>query len=167
MVFIEGDSGRRFRWPSVGMADNARMESMNTDIEKEFEGCRLVPYQDSVGVWTDGWGNTHGVVPHGPAITQEKADADLLSNLRSALQVVDSNVGVPLTDEEHDALVDFVFNLGAVNFEHSTLLRLLNAGDYHGAAAEFAKWNHAGGVVLTGLTRRRAAEAELFTKGIV
>lgn len=139
---------------------------MNDQIEKEFEGCRLTPYQDSVGVWTDGYGNTHGVVPNGPPITQEKADADLLSNLRAAINAVERAVHTPMTDDEEGALVDLVFNIGAGNFEHSTLLRLLNAGDYAGAADQFGAWDKAGGQVLAGLARRRAAEAALFRQGM-
>ena len=72
-----------------------------------------------------------------------------------------------MTDEEEGALVDLVFNIGAGNFQHSTLLRLLNAGDYAGASEQFQRWNRANGNVLAGLTKRRAAEAALFNSGIV
>lgn len=68
-----------------------------------------------------------------------------------------------LTDEEESALVDLVFNIGNGNFLHSTLLKLLNSGDYAGAAEQFSRWDKAGGRVLAGLTKRRAAEAALFT----
>ena len=137
---------------------------MNTDIEKEFEGCRLMPYLDVVGVPTDGYGNTHGVVM-GVAITQAKAEADLLRNLHSAIESVSLLVKTPITDNEQGALVDLVFNIGCGNFAHSTLLAKLNAGDHHGAAAEFLKWDKAGGKVLAGLSRRRAAEKALFELG--
>ncbi|HLI61923.1 MAG TPA: lysozyme [Terriglobales bacterium] len=71
-------------------------------------------------------------------------------------------VTVPLTQNQFDALVDFVFNVGAENFARSTLLRELNAGNTAGAAAQFLLWKWAGGVVSPGLLRRRQAEAALF-----
>ena len=73
-------------------------------------------------------------------------------------------VKVPLNPNQFGALTSFTYNLGAGNLRSSTLLRKLNAGDYAGAAAEFARWNKAGGKVLKGLTRRRAAERALFEK---
>ncbi|MCY1458796.1 Lysozyme RrrD [compost metagenome] len=75
---------------------------------------------------------------------------------------VERLVQVPLTGNQWDALVSFTYNLGAANLESSTLLRLLNAGDYVGAAGQFPRWNKAGGKVLPGLVRRREAERVLF-----
>jgi lysozyme len=69
---------------------------------------------------------------------------------------------VPLTQGQFDALSSFTFNLGARRLAESTLLTLLNKGDYHGAAAQFARWVRADGKILDGLVRRRAAEAKLF-----
>lgn len=141
---------------------------MNTDIEKQFEGCKLTAYPDPATggePWTIGYGHTGGVQP-GDTITQDQADTLLLVDLKSAINAVESGVTTPLTDDEESALVDLVFNIGAGNFQHSTLLRLLNASDYVGADAEFQKWDHAGGKVLAGLTKRRAAEAALFKEGI-
>lgn len=136
---------------------------------KEWEGLRLVPYQDDAGVWTDGYGNTHGVVPHGPAITQAKAEADLRRNLRSAAAAVDRLVKVPLTDNQFGALVSFVFNVGIAAFTVSTLLKLLNQGRYEAVPAQLARWNKVTvkgkKVVSRGLTNRRAAEAGLWATG--
>lgn len=97
-------------------------------------------------------------------ITPATAEALLKSDLTDAEYAVHSNVKVPLTDNQFSALVSFVFNLGAGSLKKSTLLRLLNAGDYRGAEAEFVKWNRAGGKVLPGLTKRREAEANLFAR---
>jgi lysozyme len=141
---------------------------MNTDIEKEFEGCKLVAYPDpgTGGVpWTIGYGHTLNVQP-GDTCSQDQADEWLVDDLHDALASVQNNVIVPLSNDELSALVDFVFNVGGKNFASSTLLRLLNAGDYEGAAGQFERWNQAGGHVLAGLTRRRAAEAAMFSQGI-
>ena len=133
-------------------------------LTEGFEGCKLVPYQDSAGVWTNGYGNTHNVDPH-EAISQEQAEADLQSNVQWAALIVNARVTVELTQEEFDALVDFVFNVGSGNFESSTLLKLLNQGNFAAAAEEFHKWDKAGGVGVAGLLRRRLAEADEFTQG--
>src|SRR5579864_6238940 len=116
-------------------------------LTEQFEGLSLTAYQDVAGIWTNGYGNTHNVVP-GSTITLEQAQSDLMSNISGAVYVVNKVVHVPLTQNQFDALVDFVFNLGSGSFQSSTLLRKLNAKDYAGAAAEFPKWNHAGGVVV-------------------
>lgn len=133
------------------------------ELTKSFEKCRLTPYKDSGGVWTDGWGNTHGVIP-GRVITQEKADSDLQANVQDAVDAVNDHVTVDLTQSQFDALVDFTFNCGCSAFKTSTLLRKLNAKDYEGAANELDRWNKDGGVVVSGLVRRRDAEQELFHK---
>jgi lysozyme len=131
-------------------------------LTQAFEGCKLVPYQDIRGVWTDGYGNTHNVTPFGPAISPEQARGDLLRNVQSAVDAVNYYVNVPLTQGEFDALVDFVFNDGQGAFAGSTLLRDLNAGNYAAAASQFELWDHAAGVVVAGLLRRRIAEEQEF-----
>lgn len=130
-------------------------------LTKSFEQCRLMPYKDGGGVWTDGWGNTHRVVP-GVAITQDKADADLVMNVADAVDTVNDHVTVPLTQNQFDALVDFTFNCGSTAFKTSTLLRKLNGGDYSGACTELSRWDKDNGQVVAGLTRRRVAEQSLF-----
>lgn len=130
-------------------------------LTEGFEKCELMPYQDSAGVWTNGWGNTHGVVP-GQQITQFKADADLMVNVQSAADIVNKLVKVPLSQHQFDALVDFCFNAGNAAFAGSTMRRLLNAGDYDGADRQFCRWDVAGGVHLLGLQRRRAGESNLY-----
>lgn len=121
----------------------------------------LTAYQDVVGVWTNGWGNTHNVVP-GSTITYEQATADLVSNISSAVDAVNELVTVPLTQNQFDALVDFTYNLGTGSLKSSTLLHKLNAKDYVGASQQFPLWNKAGGKPVTGLTNRRLAEQRLF-----
>jgi lysozyme len=146
------------------MADvnNLSYSKRGLALTEQFEGRRLEAYQDSVGVWTIGYGHTGPDVHAGLSITQEQAGALLLQDVGTAVATVNRLVTVPLTQNQFDALVDFVFNLGSGNFARSTLLRELNAGNTAAAAAQFLVWNRAGGVVLPGLTRRRQAEAELF-----
>ena len=133
---------------------------------KEFEGCKLNAYQDSVGVWTIGYGWTQPVdgkpIRAGMTIKQETADRLLKTGLVSYESDVSRLVKVGLTQGQFDALVSFTYNLGSRSLSTSTLLRKLNAGDYAGAADEFLRWNKAGGKILNGLTRRREAERALF-----
>ena len=133
---------------------------------KEFEGCKLTAYQDSVGVWTIGYGWTQPVdgkpIRAGMTIKQETAERLLKTGLVSYESDVSRLVKVGLTQGQFDALVSFTYNLGARSLSTSTLLRKLNAGDYAGASDEFLRWNKAGGKVLSGLTRRREAERALF-----
>ncbi|WP_276866608.1 lysozyme [Enterobacter oligotrophicus] len=133
---------------------------------KSFEGCELTAYQDSVGVWTIGYGWTQPVngkpVGKGMTITQDTADSLLCSGVVQYEKGVTGLVKVSVNQNQFDALVDFAYNLGVKALEGSTLLKKLNAGDYAGAADEFPKWNKAGGKVLNGLVKRRAAERSLF-----
>lgn len=130
-------------------------------LTEQFEGCKLAAYQDQVGVWTIGYGHTLNVHP-GDVCTQVQAEMWLEQDVAWAVQAVSSHVTSQITQGEFDALVDFTFNLGASNFNHSTLLRLVNAGDFEHAANEFEKWSHAGGKVVAGLLRRRLAEKAEF-----
>ncbi|MCL2660897.1 MAG: lysozyme [Acidobacteriaceae bacterium] len=132
-------------------------------MTKMFEGLSLTAYADSGGVWTIGYGHTGLDIHQGLTITREQADKLLTEDVARAAEAVNRLVKVPLTQNQFDALVDFTFNLGPGALTGSTLLRLLNSGDYNGAAAQFERWVHAGGVPLPGLIRRRRAEAELFT----
>ncbi|WP_062936204.1 lysozyme [Enterobacter bugandensis] len=133
---------------------------------KQFEGCKLTAYQDSVGAWTIGYGWTQPVdgkpIRAGMTIKQETAERLLKTGLVSYESDVSRLVKVDLTQGQFDALVSFTYNLGARSLSTSTLLRKLNASDYAGAADEFLCWNKAGGKVLNGLARRREAERALF-----
>lgn len=133
---------------------------------KEFEGCKLTAYQDSVGIWTIGYGWTQPVdgkpIRAGMTIKQATAERLLKTGLVSYESDVSRLLKVGLTQGQFDALVSFTYNLGARSLSTSTLLRKLNVGDYAGAADEFLRWNKAGGKALNGLTRRREAERALF-----
>jgi lysozyme len=131
-------------------------------LTKQFEGCKLTAYQDSVGVWTIGYGHTGTFADPGKTITQAFADQLLLADIAKFEAGVLKLVRAAINQNQFDALVDFSFNLGLGNLGSSTLLKKLNAGDIKGAAEEFLRWDKAGGKVLAGLTRRRKAERELF-----
>jgi GH24 family phage-related lysozyme (muramidase) len=133
---------------------------------KQFEGCRLEAYQDVVGVWSIGYGWTQPVngrgIHAGMRIDQVTADRLLLSGIGQYERGVEKLIRVPVSQAQFDALVSFAYNLGCRSLADSTLLKKLNQQDYLGAAAEFPRWNKAGGVVLPGLTSRRLAEKKLF-----
>jgi lysozyme len=131
-------------------------------LTERFEGCRLVAYQDQGGVWTVGYGHTGPDVYPGMVITQEQAQALLEQDIQRAVDTVNRLVSVPITQGEFDALVDFVFNLGAGAFMASTLLRDVEAQDWAAAAAQFSRWDHCGGQVVAGLLTRRLAERQEF-----
>jgi len=135
------------------------------DLIKEFEGLELNAYRDAVGVWTIGYGHTRTTTSN-MVITEKKAEALLLEDIKDAEDAVNKMVLVPLNENQFSALVSFVFNLGAGNFKKSTLLKEINKNNWLLAANEFDKWVYAGGKVLNGLVRRRKAEKELFLKGI-
>lgn len=115
--------------------------------------------------WTIGWGYTGPEVHYGLEWTQAQCDAQLLAAMRRSEANVREEVEIPLTREEFVALCDLDFNIGNAAFDTSTLLRKLNASDFAGAIAEFARWNKAGGKVLAGLVKRRGAESALFRIG--
>lgn len=140
------------------------------NLIKEFEGLVKKWYRDPVGVWTIGYGHTdsagHPRHADDPRLTLTDRDAEIIlqRDLGQYEAAVQSAVNVPMNENQYGALVSFTYNLGPGNLRSSTLLRKLNAGDYDGAAAEFPRWNKAGGKVMQGLVRRRAAEQALFVK---
>jgi lysozyme len=134
---------------------------------REFEGFRAKPYLCPAGIPTIGYGSTRyadgrPVSMEDPPITEEGADLIMRTTLRDYEAAVNRYVQVPLTQGQFDALVDFAYNAGAQNLRKSTLLRLLNAGDYVGAADQFGRWVQGGGRKLPGLVKRRARERQLF-----
>ena len=128
---------------------------------KKFEGCELEAYQCSAGVWTIGYGHTKGV-EEGMIITKDQAEQMLLEELVEYEVAVEEAVDNQLDQCMFDALVSWTYNLGPTNLNNSTMLKVLNAGEYDEVPAQIKRWNKAGGKVLQGLIRRREAEALLF-----
>ena len=143
-----------------------RTSDSGIDFIKSFEGLRLEAYQDSAGVWTIGYGTTHGIKP-GMRITKEEAEEMLRNDVAWFEKAVKNLLPIELSQSEFDALTSFCYNLGAAALEQSTLRKRLLAGEprcwvYQ---KEMPRWNQAGGKVLQGLVRRRQAEADLACLG--
>ncbi len=128
---------------------------------KKFEGCELEAYKDAVGVPTIAYGRTKNV-NMGDTCTQEQAEEWLQEEMNEYEGYINDQVNVVLEQNQFDALVSWVYNLGPSNLSSSTMLKVLNEGKYNDVPAQIKRWNKAGGKVLEGLTRRREAEALLF-----
>lgn len=119
------------------------------------EGCVLHAYPDSVGVWTIGYG--HAYITPGTVWTQAQADADLTTRLANEFEPAVNQVEASLDQNQYDALVSFTYNVGTGGFLGSTMKRLLDKGDYAGAAAQFDEWH-----IPTSITGRRDGEKAQF-----
>lgn len=129
-----------------------------------FEGFSAKAYPDAGG-YSIGYG--HFIRSGDPytstsAITEQEAFALLQQDVTGAYNCVSQNVEVPLSENQAAALISFVYNVGCAAFAGSTMLKLLNAGDYQGAAAQFPLWNKSKGVTLFALISRRASEQGVF-----
>ena len=130
-------------------------------LVKQFEGLRLTSYRCPAGVWTIGFGHTVGVV-EGMSITRDAADRLLDLDIRDSEKTIDKQK-LALSQNQYDALVSFVYNVGAGNFVRSTLLRKIAANPSDGSIRmEFLRWVYVGKEVSLGLVRRRKAEVELY-----
>ena len=141
---------------------NMNIGTKGLDLIKFFEGLELNAYKCAAGVWTIGYGHTKGV-QEGDSISEEQANEMLAEELKEYENYINTLVTVELNQDQFDAMVSWVYNLGGGNLKASTLLKVLNAGDYDGVPAQMMRWNKAGGKVLEGLTKRRQAEADLFS----
>ena len=144
------------------------------ELVKKFEGLHKVKadgmvhaYRCPAGKWTCGFGGTRGV-RSGVTWTKEYSEMRLIEDLEEHGKIVKKYVNVPLTQSQYDALTSFVFNLGGGAFRGSSLLRLLNQGKYDECPEQIMRWNKAkvdGKLTpLRGLTRRRTAEAAIFSR---
>ena len=133
------------------------------ELIKRFEGCKLTAYKCPAGKLTIGYGHTGYDVTEGLTISQEDANDLLFDDVLCFENGVNNLVeGLDLSQGMFDALVCFAYNVGLTNLKKSTLLKLLKDGKVLEASEEFVKWNKSNGKVLDGLTKRRAAEADLF-----
>lgn len=134
------------------------------DVIKRFETFQPRAYWDKKG-YSIGYGH---LIVAGDGLTKDSVMSEpmavnyLLGDVAIAVDAIKNGVTVSLTQNQFDALVSLVYNIGAGAFAKSTLLRKLNAGDYSEAAAQFNVWNMAGGAVNKGLIARRAEERAIF-----
>jgi lysozyme len=150
----------------------ASVSAEGLELIKQFEGLArlrgdgMVEAYPDPGTggdpWTIGWGATGPGIVKGTVWTREQCDARLAQDIARYAREVAAAIGdAPTTQAQFDALVSFHYNTGAI--ARATLTRRHRAGDLAGAAEEFARWNRAGGRVMPGLARRRAAEARLYS----
>ena len=148
------------------MTNNMNYSKNGLTLTESFEGVRLAAYQDVVGIWTIGYGHTKGVYA-GMVCSQAQAEQWLLEDVQECVDHINQIVTVKLTQDQFNALVDFSFNLGIGALERSTLLKMVNAGDFTDASKQFLLWDKAGGKVVEGLFKRREADETMFCEGIV
>lgn len=159
--------------PSQGLG--RRLSQAGIDLMHSFEGCELTSYPDPGSKdgkpWTIGWGSTGPDIGPGLTWTQAQCDARFLRDIAKFEDGVNRLLGgAPTSQNQFDALVSLAYNIGldedadtiAEGLGDSSLLRKHKAGDYAGAQAAFAAWKFNDGRVMTGLVRRRAAEAKLY-----
>lgn len=138
------------------------------ELVKLFEGWSATPYRDIAGHWTNGYGHLMADDEPGAAIDRKQGRALLRTDLAPAVHAVRTLVTVPINACQEAALISFTFNEGVRAFAESTLLRMLNRGDMHGAAQQFLRWDKYHDpkthklVVSKGLAKRRAKEREIF-----
>jgi lysozyme len=134
---------------------------------KRQEGLRLVKYADASGSGYDiGYG--HLIEPGENIVSPiTKAEAEQLfqEDIAQTANVINSAVKVELTQNQFDALADFEYSIGAQKFRNSTLLKLLNQGNYAGAAQQFSKWRLVGGKPNSVIEQRRSGETQMFNSG--
>ncbi|ALD03224.1 lysozyme [Acinetobacter sp. TTH0-4] len=148
--------------------DEMHVSPSGIDLICNFEGKRLMAYDDGVGVWTIGFGTTiypNGIkVKKGDVCTEAQAKAYMAYDLKKFELAVNDAVNISLNQNQFDALVSLAYNIGTNAFKNSTLVKNLNAGDYRGAANQFDVWVNAGGKRMQGLVNRRTKEKALFLK---
>ena len=148
--------------------DEMHVSPSGIDLICNFEGKRLMAYDDGVGVWTIGFGTTiypNGIkVKKGDVCTEAQAKAYMAHDLKKFELAINNAVNVSLNQNQFDALVSLAYNIGTGAFSESTLVKKLNAGDYRGAANQFDVWVNAGGKRMQGLVNRRTKEKALFLK---
>lgn len=141
-----------------------KLSQKGIELIKQFEGYSSKAYPDPAtggAPWTIGYGTTKGVKP-GMVITAQQAEKMLRDDVAKFESGVSSLITAPTTQGQFDAMVSLAYNIGLGNFGKSTLLKKHNARCYTCAADQFRVWNRANGKVMNGLTKRRAAEREVY-----
>lgn len=132
------------------------------DLIKRFEECRLKAYKCPAGVWTIGWGTTGPGIRENLTISQSTADGLLKAHILDLSLELTDLLGNKLEQNEFDAIISLIYNIGMGAFKKSTMCHLLLEKQTAKAALEFERWVYANGKKLPGLVKRREAEKELF-----
>jgi lysozyme len=128
---------------------------------KGFEGLRLESYKCPAGVWTIGYGHTKGIKPD-MVIDQSKADEYLIEDIAPIERFLNA-LKINFRQEQFDALVSWIFNIGVGDFKGSTLFKKISAdAPDEEITDQIVRWVYAGGKPLPGLKKRRIAEANMF-----
>lgn len=144
-------------------------QQLHTSVEglkliADYEGCRLQPYQCSAGIWTDGIGNTRGVVPE-KTITERQAAGNFITNVLRVEAALARCVAVSMPQQVYDALVSLAFNVGTGNACGSTMVALLKLGRWREACGQLPRWVYVKGVFNQGLDNRRQREMAWCLRG--
>ena len=172
---VTDDNGNQVTTPAPTTPENTglnpassyQISSDGINLIKQYEGVKLTAYQDSVGIWTIGYGTTRiagNPVQPGQTITQAQADQLLTDHINSQVVPTIQKVKAPITQSMFDAMCCFTYNNGSGGFNKSSILTDTNAANYTTAANDFLLYNKANGQVLAGLTKRRQAESTLYLK---
>lgn len=167
-LYEEARDNRVRRDKQIAAASKAsNVSPAGVALIKEFEGFPYGgrPYRDAVGVWTIGYGHTEHVGPNSKPLSEREASALLLSDLNKEYAPYVRALKLPLNQNQFDALVSFVYNVGPGGVEPTTQVgKALRAHNWQSAADHLLDWDKAAGRTLAGLTRRRQAERKLFLK---
>jgi lysozyme len=168
LVLCDGNGASELTVPTDGRYD---VSPQGVAAMKGEEGCKLTAYPDPGSKdgkpWTVGFGSTGPDIVKGTVWTQAQADARFLADLRRFEGSVEAKLGTaPTSQQQFDALVSFAYNVGIGALSTSTLLAKHLAGDFAGAAEQFARWINNDGKPMPGLKARRAREAAIYSKGI-
>lgn len=133
------------------------------ELIKEFEGYKSEAYQCTSGIWTIGYGHTKNVQKN-DTCSVEEATEFLKQDVEIAERAINQLVKVELNQNQFDALVSFVYNIGRENFKRSSMLKFLNSAHFPLSASQFDRWVYSRSNKSQGLINRRAKEKELFLK---
>lgn len=147
------------------------------DLIRHYEGCSLFEYRDSANIKTIGIGHTGSDVYDGEKISPDEAESLFLNDIKSFVSMLNEKLTVTVNQNQFDALLSFLYNVGPGNVGikdglfhlksggPSTLWKMVESENFSGAASQFTLWCRSGGVVLRGLLARRRSEQILFTNG--
>lgn len=144
-----------------GSGGNMQLSDAGLQAIADREGFSATPYWDHKG-YSIGYGHLMTLGENYTSVTQDQARALLMQDAQIAVRAVNSAVSVSLTQNQFDALVSFAYNVGAGAFKSSTLVKLLNQGDYADVGTQMARWNQASGAVNAALIARRQSETQQF-----